>query len=43
MTALPHIAYFLGANAPTGFYSLYSELLPPEEAPEEDNGGIAEL
>ena len=32
MTALPHIAYFLGANAPTGFCSLYSELLPPEEA-----------
>ena len=32
MTALPHAAYFLGANAPSGFYSLYSELLPPEEA-----------
>ena len=32
MTALPHIQYFLGANAPGGFYSLYSELLPPEEA-----------
>lgn len=32
MTALPHIQYFLGANAPGGFYSLYSELLPPEGA-----------
>ena len=32
MTALPHIQYFLGANAPTGFYSLYDHLLPPEEA-----------
>ena len=32
MTALPHIQYFLGANAPSGFYSLYSCLLPPEEA-----------
>lgn len=32
MTALPHIQYFLGANSPTGFYSLYSQLLPPEQA-----------
>lgn len=32
MTALPHIQYFLGANAPTGFYSLYDQLLPPEQA-----------
>ena len=32
MTALPHIQYFLGANAPTGFYSLYDGLLPPEKA-----------
>ena len=24
--------YFLGANAPGGFYSLYSDMLPPEEA-----------
>ena len=23
MTALPHIEYFLGANSPAGFYSLY--------------------
>jgi len=27
-----HIQYFLGANSPTGFYSLYDHLLPPEEA-----------
>ena len=33
MTALPHIEYFLGANAPTGFYSLYDHLLPSEQAP----------
>ena len=26
------IRYFLGANSPRGFYSLYSELLPPETA-----------
>lgn len=32
MTALPHIQYFLGANSPTGFYSLYDHLLPPERA-----------
>lgn len=32
MTALPHIEYFLGANAPTGFYSLYDQLLPLEQA-----------
>lgn len=32
MTALPHIQYFLGANSPTGFYSLYDHLLPPQEA-----------
>lgn len=32
MTALPHIQYFLGANSPTGFYSLYSHLLPPDQA-----------
>lgn len=32
MTTLPHIQYFLGANAPTGFYSLYNHLLPPEQA-----------
>jgi len=32
MTAFSHIEYFLGANAPSGFYSLYSELLPPDQA-----------
>ena len=32
MTALPHIQYFLGANAPGGFYSLYPRLIPPEQA-----------
>ena len=32
MTALPNIQYFLGANAPSGFCSLYSELLRPETA-----------
>lgn len=32
MTALPHIQYFLGANSPTGFYSLYDHLLSPKEA-----------
>ena len=32
MTALPHIQYFLGANSPAGFYSLYDQMLPPEQA-----------
>ncbi len=32
MAALPHIQYFLGANSPAGFYSLYDHLLPPEQA-----------
>ena len=32
MTALPHIQYFLGANSPTGFYSLYDCLISPQEA-----------
>lgn len=32
MTAVPRVQYFLGANAPSGFYSLYSELLPPAQA-----------
>ena len=32
MTTLPHIQYFLGANSPAGFYSLYDHLLPPEQA-----------
>lgn len=29
---MAQIQYFLGANSPAGFYSLYHELLPPEEA-----------
>ena len=28
----PKVTFFLGANAPSGFYSLYDELLPPREA-----------
>ena len=32
MAASYEIQYFLGANSPAGFYSLYSELLPPETA-----------
>lgn len=28
----PKVTFFLGANAPSGFYSLYDELLPPEKA-----------
>lgn len=32
MSAMPRIQYFLGANAPGGFYSLYPELLPPDTA-----------
>jgi len=32
MSALPRIQYFLGANAPGGFCSLYPELLPPDAA-----------
>lgn len=26
------VEYFLGANSPGGFYSLYDQLLPPERA-----------
>lgn len=32
MAAVSHIAYFLGANSPSGFYSLYPQLIPPESA-----------
>ena len=32
MTVSSDIQYFLGANAPGGFYSLYDQLLPPEQA-----------
>jgi hypothetical protein len=29
---MPQLQYFLGANSPTGFYSLYHELMPTERA-----------
>lgn len=29
---MPQIQYFLGANSPAGFYSLYHEMLPAEQA-----------
>ncbi len=32
MEAETRICYYLGANAPTGFYSLYSQLIDPEKA-----------
>jgi len=32
MAVKSEIQYFLGANSPTGFYSLYDQLLPPERA-----------
>lgn len=32
MSSINSIQYFLGANSPTGFYSLYDQLLPPEQA-----------
>lgn len=32
MADLNYIQYFLGANSPSGFYSLYDQLLPPETA-----------
>lgn len=32
MTAFSQIQYFLGANSPSGFYSLYPELIHPESA-----------
>lgn len=32
MTSLPELQYFLGSNSPTGFYSLYQELITPETA-----------
>ena len=34
MQAQPKVHYFLGANSPTGFYSLYDQLIDPEEAQE---------
>ena len=32
MAVSHEIQYFLGANSPTGFYSLYDQLLEPEQA-----------
>ncbi len=32
MTDFPRVSYFLGANAPGGFYSLYSQLMPQARA-----------
>ena len=32
MEAEAKICYYLGANAPTGFYSLYDQMLDPEGA-----------
>ena len=32
MEAEARICYYLGANAPTGFYSLYDQMLDPEKA-----------
>ena len=29
---MPNIQYFLGANSPRGFYSLYDQLIPIEDA-----------
>ena len=32
MTTEPKVRYYLGANSPNGFYSLYDQLLDPGEA-----------
>ena len=32
MATGPQVRFYLGANSPTGFYSLYDQLLAPEEA-----------
>ena len=32
MAESTYIQYFLGANSPSGFYSLYDQLIPPETA-----------
>ena len=32
MAKFETIQYFLGANSPSGFYSLYDQLIPPETA-----------
>ena len=32
MAAQPHVSFYLGANAPDGFYSLYDQLIDPAQA-----------
>ena len=32
MSTEPQVRYFLGANSPGGFYSLYDQLIDPAEA-----------
>lgn len=32
MQAAPQVRYFLGANSPNGFYSLYDQLIDPAQA-----------
>ena len=32
MAAEPRIQFYLGANAPSGFYSLYDQLIDPDRA-----------
>ena len=32
MSKEPQVRYFLGANSPAGFYSLYDQLIDPAEA-----------
>ena len=32
MQAEAKVCFYLGANSPTGFYSLYDQLLEPEQA-----------
>ena len=32
MSTEPQVRYFLGANSPAGFYSLYDQLIDPAEA-----------
>lgn len=34
MTTEPKVRYYLGANSPSGFYSLYDQLMDPGEAEE---------
>lgn len=34
MQAQPQVRFFLGANSPGGFYSLYDQLIDPAQAEE---------